>query len=122
VVYTLPEAASVGLTEKEARARGYDVVVGEMPLEVNARAMAELSGRGFVKLICEARHKAILGVHLLGPQSAELIHTAVLAIQLEATAEELSDLVAPHPTYGESLVDAARAVLDGPIYMLRQKG
>lgn len=122
VVYTLPEAAAVGLTEKEAKARGYDIVIGEMPLEVNARAMAELSGRGFVKLICEAQHKAILGVHLLGNQSAELIHTAALAIQLEATAEELADLVAAHPTYGESLVDAARAVLDGPIYMLRQKG
>lgn len=121
VVYTLPQVAGVGLTEKEARARGHDVVIGEMPLEVNARAMAELSGRGFVKLICEAGHKVILGVHLLGAQSAELIHTAALAIQLEATAEELADLVAPHPTYGESLVDAARAVLDRPIYMLRQK-
>ena len=107
----------MGLSEKQAKAQGLEVVVGEMPYGVNARAAAEMNTAGFVKLICGAEYHEVLGVHILGPHSAELITQAALAIQLEATADELSRLLAPHPAYAEALVDAARMVLDGALYV-----
>ena len=117
VLLTSPEVAWVGLSEKQARAQGLEVVVGEMPYGVNARAAAEMNTAGFVKLICGARYKEVLGVHLIGPHSAELITQAALAVRLEATAEDLARLTAPHPSYAEALVDAARTVLDGALYL-----
>jgi len=122
VLYTIPEVAAVGLTEKEAKAQGHEVVVGEIPYGVNARAMAELSADGFVKIICGARYGEVLGVHVLGPQSAELITQAALAIQLEATARELAQVVAPHPSFAEALVDAARMALGQALYVPKQSG
>ena len=117
VLFTDPEAAWVGLSEKQAKGKGLEVVTGEIPYGVNARAAAEMSSTGFVKIVCGAVHKEVLGVHLLGPHSAELITQAVLALQLEATADELSRVIAPHPAYAEALVDAARMVLDGALYV-----
>jgi len=122
VLYTRPEAAGVGLTEKEARAGGEEVVCGEIPYGVNARAAAEGVAEGFVKIVCGARHKEVLGVHLLGPQSAELITQAALALKLEATAEELARLIVPHPSFAEALVDAARMVLGRAMYVPPQGG
>ncbi|MGD9123924.1 MAG: NAD(P)/FAD-dependent oxidoreductase [Desulfarculaceae bacterium] len=122
VLYTCPEAASVGLTEKEAKGRGYEVVVGEIPYGVNGRAMAENSSEGFVKVVCGARYQEVLGVHLLGPHSSELITQAALAIQLEATAAELAQMIAPHPAFAESLADAARMVLGQALYVPKQSG
>ena len=116
-LFTDPEVAWVGLSEKEAKDRGLEVVTGEMPYGVNARAAAEMSTAGFVKIVCGARYKEVLGVHFIGPHSSELITQASLAIQLEATADELSRLIAPHPAYAEALVDAARMVLDGALYV-----
>ncbi len=120
VLYTQPEAAAVGLSEKEAKARGLEVVTGEMPYGVNARALAELTPDGFVKVVCGAEGLEVLGVHVLGPQSAELITQAVLALKLEATADELAELIAPHPSFAEALVDAARMVRGGALYVPKQ--
>ncbi len=117
VLFSQPEAAWVGLSEKQAKAQGLEVVVGEMPYGVNARAAAEMNTAGFVKIVCGARYREVLGVHILGPHASELITQAVLAIQLEATADELSRVPAPHPAYAEALVDAARMVLDGALYV-----
>ncbi len=117
VLFTEPEVAWVGLSEKRAREKGLEVVTGEIPYGVNARAAAEMNQAGFVKIVCGAVHKEVLGVHLLGPHSAELITQACLALQLEATAEELSRVMAPHPAYAEALSDAARMALDGALYV-----
>ncbi|MBU2551335.1 MAG: NAD(P)/FAD-dependent oxidoreductase [Proteobacteria bacterium] len=116
VVYTRPEAASVGLTEKQARAEYDRVVVGEVPYGFNARAMAELEDGGVARAVFGTRYQKLLGVHLLGPQSAELITQAVMALKLEATADELAALIAPHPSYAESLADAARMALGRAMY------
>ena len=117
VLFSQPETAWVGLSEKQAKDQGHEVVVGEMPYGVNARAAAEMNTAGFVKIVCGARYHEVLGVHILGPHASELITQAVLAIQLEATADELSRVPAPHPAYAEALVDAARMVLDGALYV-----
>ena len=117
VLYTRPEAAGVGLTEKEAKARGLEVICGEIPYGVNARAAAEGVAEGFVKIVCGAKHHEVLGVHLLGPQSVELITQAALALKLEATAEELARLIVPHPSFAEALADAARMVLGRAMYV-----
>ena len=116
VLYTQPELASVGLTEKAAKASYGEIVVGEVPYGVNARAMAEIQTGGVVRAIFDGRYKQLLGVHILGPQSGELITQAALAIQLEATARELADVIAPHPTYAEALVDAARMAMGEALY------
>ncbi len=117
VLYTRPEAASVGLTEKTAKARYGTVVVGEVPYGFNARAMAEMKEGGVVRALFDEKYRRVLGVHVLGPHSAELITQAALALQLEATAEELADLIAPHPTYAEALADAARMVMGRALYV-----
>ena len=116
VVFTRPEAASVGLTEKQAREEYDRVSVGEVPYGVNARAMAELEDGGVVRVIFGTKYDKLLGVHLLGPHSAELITQAALALQLEATADELADLIPAHPSYAEALADAARMALGRAIY------
>jgi dihydrolipoamide dehydrogenase len=117
VLYSRPEAAAVGLTEKAAKAEHEEVIVGEVPYGFNPRAMAEMEESGVVRALFEGRHGQLLGVHVLGPHSAELITQAALALQLEATAEELADLIAPHPTFAESLVDAARMALGRAMYL-----
>jgi len=117
VLYTRPEAAAVGLTEKGAKARHGKVLVGEVPYGFNARAMAEMKEGGVVRALFDEKYLQLLGVHVLGPHSAELITQAALALQLEATAQELVDVIAPHPTYAEALADAARMAMGRALYV-----
>jgi dihydrolipoamide dehydrogenase len=105
-----PEVASIGLTEKQARAAGYDVKVGKFPVRANGRAKAINMQDGLVKIVAEAKHGETLGVHLIGPLASEMLAEASLAITLEATPRELGWNVMAHPTLGEVVKEAALAV------------
>ncbi len=115
--HTLPEVACVGLTELQAEDEGYEVEISNIPFAINARAMALGEVEGSVKIVADAKYKKILGVHIVGYRAQELIADAALAIQLEATAEDLANAIRFHPTFGESQVEAARALLGQAVYL-----
>jgi dihydrolipoamide dehydrogenase len=109
-VYCEPQISSVGLTEAMARDRGYEIKVGKFPFTANSKASILGQHEGFVKVIAEAKHGEILGVHIIGPSATELIAESVAAIELEATAEDLAYTVHAHPTLSEAMLDAANSV------------
>jgi dihydrolipoamide dehydrogenase len=108
--FTDPQIGSVGLTEAQAKEKGYDVKVGRFPFAGNSKATIVDSHDGFVKIVSDARYGEILGVHILGPQATELIAEAVAVLELEGTVEELMYTIHAHPTLAESLLDAYGAV------------
>jgi dihydrolipoamide dehydrogenase len=108
--YCDPEVASIGLTEDEARRRGYDVVVGQFPFSALGKAKILDDTRGFVKIVAEKKYDEVLGVHIIGPHATELISEATAALNLEATAASLFQAVHAHPTLAEAMGEAALAV------------
>ena len=108
--FTDPQIGSVGLTEAQAKEKGYDVKVGRFPFAGNSKATIVDSHDGFVKIVSDAQYGEILGVHILGPQATELIAEAVAVLELEGTVEELMYTIHAHPTLAESLLDAYGAV------------
>ncbi|MBU1208228.1 MAG: dihydrolipoyl dehydrogenase [Proteobacteria bacterium] len=106
-VYTLPEVASVGMTEKEAQAAGYELKTGRFPFAGNGKATILGERNGFVKMVAEAKYGEILGVHIFGPHATDLIGEAVLSMHLEGTAADLARAIHPHPTLAETLMEAA---------------
>ena len=116
-IFSLPEAASVGLTEEQARGQGYDVQTGTFALANNAKALAIGDTDGFVKVVSEANHGAILGVHIVGPHASDLVLEGTMAMSLEATLDELEHTIHPHPTLGESIYEAALAARGRAIHL-----
>jgi dihydrolipoamide dehydrogenase len=108
--YTEPQIGSVGLTEAAAKEKGYTVKVGKFPFSANSKASIVNSHEGFVKVVADARHGEILGVHIIGPQATELIAEAVTALELEATVEEMMFTIHAHPTLSEAMLDGFGAV------------
>ncbi len=108
--YTEPQIGSVGLTETQAKEKGYEVKVGKFPFAGNSKATILGSHDGFVKVVADQKYGEILGVHILGPQATELIAEAVSVLELEGTVEELMFTIHAHPTLAESLLDAYGAV------------
>ncbi|HCX64730.1 MAG TPA: dihydrolipoyl dehydrogenase, partial [Eubacteriaceae bacterium] len=108
-LYTIPEIASVGMTEEEAK-KHKDVTVGNFPLVASGKAMAMGETQGFVKIIADKKYDEILGVHIVGPHATELINEAAAAMQLESTVEELGNVIHAHPTLSESIMEAAHDV------------
>jgi dihydrolipoamide dehydrogenase len=106
-VYTFPEIASVGLKEREARESGRDIRVGKFPYPYSAKAMAMGELDGFVKIIAETELGEILGVHILAENATDLIGECILAMNLEATIEDLGEAVKAHPTLSETITEAA---------------
>ena len=106
VVFTDPEVASAGLTPDQAREAGAEAVTRRLPLTASARALLHGDGGGFVELVAEPGG-ALLGAHIVGPDAAELIAEAALAIELGATLDDLALTIHPHPTLSESLALAA---------------
>ncbi|MFZ0451417.1 MAG: FAD-dependent oxidoreductase [Desulfatiglandaceae bacterium] len=117
VLFTSPEVACVGMTEKEAKASGYDVIVGAAPLSMNPFGMMIGESEGLIEIIAEKRFGEVLGVNFIGRNVAEMAGQGVLAIQLEATLDDLASASFPHPTLSESFVEAARNALGKHIYM-----
>jgi len=108
--YTDPEVASVGLTERKAKERGYDVKIGKFPFTANAKAKIVGEAAGLVKYVTDAKYDEILGVHIVGPKATELIVEAGAALELEATSESIARTIHAHPTLSEALAEAAEDV------------
>ncbi|MEO6966644.1 MAG: dihydrolipoyl dehydrogenase [Acidobacteriaceae bacterium] len=108
--YCEPQIGSVGLTEAAAKEKGLTVKVGKFPFSANSKASIVDSHEGFVKIVADAKHGEILGVHIIGPQATELIAEAVTAMELEATVEEMMFTIHAHPTLSEAMLDAFGAV------------
>lgn len=115
-VYTNPEFASVGLTEEKAKEQGIDYIVGKFPLSANGRSLI-MGGEGMVKFIAGKEYKEILGAHIIGPRATDLIAECALAIQMEATIDELIATIHAHPTVAEAVREAALAVDKRAIHM-----
>jgi dihydrolipoamide dehydrogenase len=116
-IFSTPEAASVGLSEEEAREQGYDVEVGSFALANNSKAIVMGETDGFVKFVADAEYGAVLGVHVVGPHASDLILENTLGINLETTLEEIQDTIHPHPTLGEAIGEAALAVHDRALHV-----
>ncbi|MEM2719156.1 MAG: FAD-dependent oxidoreductase, partial [Candidatus Bathyarchaeia archaeon] len=116
-VYTMPEIASVGLSEDEAVSLGYEVSIGKFPYMANGRALTLGEREGFVKIIADKRRDEILGVHIIGPDASNMISEAALAMKLECTSEELGRTIHPHPTLSEAIMEAALAVSGRAIHI-----
>jgi len=108
--YTEPQIGSVGLTEAAAKAAGHDVKVGKFPFTANSKASIVGSHDGFIKVVADKKYGELLGVHIIGPQATELIAEAVVALEMEATIEDLMFTIHAHPTLSEGMLDAFGSV------------
>lgn len=108
MLHTVPEIGWIGLTEAEARARGYDVARGVFDLSYNARAISLGAREGVVKVVTERELGEILGVHVVGPGVSEIINIAATLMAVEATVHDLAAMTYWHPSFAEGLVEAAR--------------
>jgi dihydrolipoamide dehydrogenase len=115
--YCDPEIGSVGLTEREAQERGYDVQIGTFPFFVLGRAKMAAEGEGFVKIVADKKYDEVLGVHMIGPRATELVAEATLALRLECTVEELIRTIHAHPTFSEAVGEAAHATHGAAIHI-----
>jgi dihydrolipoamide dehydrogenase len=120
-VYTFPELAGVGLTEEQAREQGIAYHTGRFPMAANGRALIRNQGEGFVKIIAGDELNEILGVHIAGPDAAELIMQAAVAMGLEATTAEIISTIHAHPTVSECLREAALASENRAIHAVNRK-
>jgi len=114
--YTEPEVASVGLTEKKAKERGYDVKVGKFPFTANSKARILGEAGGLVKIVADKKYDEFLGLHIVGPRATELIVEGCSALELEATAESIAKTIHAHPTLSEAMMEAAEDVLGHSIH------
>ncbi len=118
VVFTDPEIATAGLSEAEAKEKGFEVKVGKIPWAANGRALTQLETDGFVKVIADAADNQVLGIAIVGPNASDLISEAALAIEMDAFAEDIGLTIHPHPTLGEAVMEAANKVLGHAIHVM----
>jgi dihydrolipoamide dehydrogenase len=116
VIYTAPEAATVGRTEESLKDAGVDYVVGKFPFTANSRARATGDTDGFVKILADARTDRVLGVHVIGPDAGTLIHEAVTAMVYGASAEDIARTCHAHPTLAEAVKEAALDALGRAVH------
>jgi dihydrolipoamide dehydrogenase len=115
--FTHPEVASVGLSEAKARDAGHDVVIGKFPFVALGRAQTYGSTDGLVKIVADKKYGEVLGVHIIGPSASDLIPEGVMALQLEATLEDIANTIHAHPTLGEGSMEAALVALGLPVHV-----
>jgi dihydrolipoamide dehydrogenase len=120
IVFTHPEIATVGITEKEAKEKGIEVKVGKFAFAALGRAMSIAETDGFTKVVTDAKSGRVLGIHIVGPSASDLISEAALALEMVATAEDLALTIHPHPTLGEALMEASAASLGHAIHMMNR--
>ena len=120
VIYTDPEVAWVGLSEKQARDRGHDVVTGTFPFAASGRAMSLGSTEGFVKVIGDADTRQLLGIVAVGRGVSEFIGEATLALEMGAFLEDVGNTIHPHPTMSEALQEAVEAALGKAVHMVNK--
>jgi len=117
VVYTAPEIAGVGLTEEDAKAKGFAIKVGKFPMMANSRAKANRDTEGFVKVIADADTDRVLGVWIIASLAGTMIAEACIAMEFGATSEDIAYTCHAHPTHAEAFKEAAMAVQGKPIHM-----
>ncbi len=115
--YCYPEVASVGLTEKKAKERGYDVKAAIFPFSAITKASISNEAAGMIKVVSDKKYDEVLGVHLVGPHATELLAEACVALRLEITTEELAHTMHAHPTLSEIMKEGAEATLGHPIHI-----
>jgi len=120
-IYTDPEVATVGLSEEEAKAAGYEVRIGKFPLTASGRARTMNESEGLIKLVGDARTDLLLGMHIVAPQAESLIGEGVIALEMGATFEDIGLSVHPHPTLTEGIMDAAEAAHGKAIHIINPK-
>jgi len=113
--YCQPQIASFGLTEAQAKQRGYSIKVGRFPFQANGKALGLGDYAGWVKIIMDEKYGEILGAHMIGPEVTELLPELTLARMMELTPAEIGRNVHAHPTLAESLMEAAHAAEGMPI-------
>ncbi len=116
-IFTDPEIATAGLTAEEAKAKGHDVSIGKFPFAALGKAMAMGDTDGFVKIVADKKTKQVLGVHIVGPEASTMISEAALSLEMAAFLDDLSLTIHPHPTLGESIMEAAAAALGHAIHI-----
>ncbi len=120
VVYSEPEVASVGLTLEQAREQGFDAGVETFRYAALSRALIESGGEGMIKVVYDRGDKTLLGVHIAGAHADDLIAEATLAMEMNATLEDLSLVVHPHPSMSEALREVAEMALGRPIHFYKK--
>jgi dihydrolipoamide dehydrogenase len=115
--YCIPEIASVGYTEKQAKEAGYEIKVGKFPLSASGKASAAGATEGFVKVIFDAKYGEWLGTHMIGYNVTEMIAETVVARKLETTHHEVLNAIHPHPTISESIKDAIEVAYGEAIHL-----
>jgi dihydrolipoamide dehydrogenase len=121
VIYTHPEVAWVGQTEQQLKASGEAYNVGSFPFSVNGRALAANDSQGLVKILADGETDRLLGVHIFGPQASELVAQAVIAMEFDASAEDLGLTMFAHPTLSEAVHEAALGVAGHAIHQVNRK-
>jgi dihydrolipoamide dehydrogenase len=120
-VFTFPEIASVGLSEEDAKEKGIDYTSSKFLFGANGKALTLGEEEGFVKVLSEAQSKRIIGVHMMGPHASDLIHEAVLAMDKNMTADDISSVIHAHPTLSEAFMEAALGIENKAIHMLPKR-
>ncbi|MDQ2179467.1 dihydrolipoyl dehydrogenase [Marinifilum sp. D714] len=115
--YTVPEVASMGMTEQAAKDAGHEVKIGKFPFSASGKASAAGANEGFVKLIFDAKYGELLGAHMIGANVTEMIAELIVARKLETTGHELIKAIHPHPTMSEAVMEAAAAAYDEVIHI-----
>ena len=115
--YCIPEIASVGLTEKQAKEKGLDIKVGKFPFSASGKAQASGNSDGFVKVIFDAKYGEWLGCHMIGTGVTDMIAEAVVARKLETTGHEILKAIHPHPTMSEAVMEAVADAYDEVIHL-----
>jgi dihydrolipoamide dehydrogenase len=116
-IFTEPEIATVGLSEKECAAQGRKVKVGKFPFAASGRAMAVSQTDGFIKSIVDAETHEVVGVGIVGPEASDLISEAALAIEMCAYAEDVHLTIHPHPTLGEAMMESFKHALGEAVHI-----
>jgi dihydrolipoamide dehydrogenase len=120
-IYTDPEVAWAGVTEKEAKDRGMEVITGTFPFRVSGRALTLNAPDGFVKTIADAKTQELLGVVMVGHGVSELIAEAALAIEARLYLDDLKRVIHPHPTMSEAILESVDAALGEAVHMMPVK-
>jgi dihydrolipoamide dehydrogenase len=121
VIFVDPEIAAAGMTEDEAKAAGYtDLKIAKFPFAANGRAVSLMETDGFVKMIADAKTNVVLGIHIVGPEASNLVSEAALAIEMGARLEDIALTIHPHPTLGETMMEAAEATLGHAIHIIQK--
>lgn len=120
VVFTDPEIATVGLTEAQAKEKGYNPIVGKFPFTALGRALLAGETEGFTKIVADKSSDVVLGVHIVGAEASDIISEAALAIEMGATLEDIGFTIHPHPTLPESIMEASEAAKGKAIHILQK--